>query len=54
MNALPILLSIGFVCVLFDVEQVLLKYLALRARRTARSRRFPRVRTFRVGSDLLK
>ena len=54
MNALPILLFIGFVCALFDVEQVLLKYLASKTRRTARTRRFPRVRTFRVGSDLLK
>lgn len=49
----PFLYVVVLIAVLSAIDPVW-KHLAARARRKPRTRRFPRVRTFRVGSDLLK
>ncbi len=56
MSAFPFvfLALVFFVYALFVVDQAVWNYLAARARRKSRSRCFSRVRTFRVGTDLLK
>ena len=49
----PFLYFIAFIAVLSVVEPVW-KNLAARTRRKPHSRRFSRIRSFRVGTDLLK